>query len=137
MLLVVALSDCALRLSEVLVGASYLVKAQDPKELRHKIHQHQPDVVVLDWRIGGSSWRASDEVPAIISRTTTHPHVILVLPMTSEAVKATALTAGCYDVVSITSVGWEMDVAEGVSSARRSREARRVYPHRTDRLSLH
>lgn len=137
MLLVVALSDCALRLSKTLQGASYVVAVRDGTELRHRVHQHQPDVLVLDWRMGGSWWRASDEVPAIVSRTATRPHVILVLPMISDGIEALAMEMGCYDVVSVTCPGWESDVAESVCAADRARQAWPAVQARAGRGSLH
>lgn len=137
MLLVMALPDCALRLSKVLTEASYVVHVEDAKDLRHRIHQHQPDVVVLDWRMGGSGWRAIDEVPAIVSRTATHPHVIVVTPWASDSVDAQAEKLGCYEVVSVLDQGWDVDVSSSVQAAERDRRCRPLASVAAGRRSLH
>lgn len=137
MLLVVALPDCALRLCKVLTGASYIVAVRDAAELRRRVHGHQPDVVVLDWRMGGSAWRAIDEVPAIVSRTATHPHVIVVAPLVSPMIERSADELGCYEIVSVTDAGWEKDVLEAFSTARLERQESPHPSFRRNRAQLH
>lgn len=136
MLLVIALPDCALRLSKVLTRAHYVVAVRDASELLLRVHEHQPDVVVLDWRMGGSAWRAVDEVPAIISEMTT-PHVILVLPWLSAEVDREAAQMGCYDAVSLTSSVWAQETAECVAAAAADRRRHPLVVRQLSRGSLH
>jgi DNA-binding response OmpR family regulator len=137
MTLVIALPDLALRLSELLTDAQYVVRVQDGADLRHTIHSYQPDVVVLDWRMGGSAWRAIDEVTAIVERTTTHPYVIALLPKVSTKINAEAAKAGCYNVVSVDGAGAVRRVVDAVGVARRARHARRPESRRVNRQALH
>lgn len=137
MTLVIALSDLALRLSGLLAGASYVVKVEDGTDLRHRVHSYQPDIIVLDWRIGGSKWKAIEEVTAIVERTATHPYVIVLLPKVSGKIKSEAAKAGCYNVVSADGAGLEKRVAYAVSVAQKARKARSPDPRRVSRQSLH
>jgi CheY-like chemotaxis protein len=137
MTLVIALPDLALKLSELLTDARYVVRVQDGADLRHTIHSYQPDVVVLDWRMGGSAWRALDEVTAIVERTTTHPYVIALLPKVSPKIKREAAKAGCYNVVNVGAAGAERKILEAVGVAQRARHARKIDGRRVSRESLH
>lgn len=137
MTLVVALPDLALRLSAILTGARYVVRVHDGADLRHRIHSYQPDIVLLDWRLGGNIWRAIDEVPAIVERTATHPYVIALLPSASWRVKEEAAKIGCYNVVNVGAAGADRKVVEAVAVARRARAARRPEPRRVSRQHLH
>jgi DNA-binding NarL/FixJ family response regulator len=137
MILVIALPDLALRLSGLLHNARYIVRVEDGKDLRHRVHSYQPDVVVLDWRIGGSMWRALDEVTAIVERTTTHPYVIALLPKTSPRIKSEAAKLGCYDVISVNASGVDRKIVDAVELAQRARAARRAEHRRVSRAHLH
>lgn len=137
MVLVIALPDLALRLSEKLIGASYVVRVDDGADLRHRVHSYQPDIVLLDWRIGGNVWRAMDEVTAIVERTTTHPYVIAMLPKTTVKIRSEAAKIGCYNVVNVDAVGGEQRVLDAVAVAKRARWARRPDLRRASRASLH
>jgi len=137
MILVIALPDLALKLSGLLTGARYVVRVEDASDLRHRVYSHQPDIVVLDWRMGGNGWRAMDEVTAIVERTTTHPYVIALLPKVTSRIKSEAATAGCYNVISADGDDLERRVVAAVSVARRARQARRPDLRRVSRQSLH
>lgn len=137
MILVIALPDLALRLSEILTGACYVVRVYDAADLRHRIHSYQPDIVLLDWRIGGSAWKAMDEVTAIVERTTTHPYVIAMLPKTTTKIRCQAAKIGCYNVVNVDAAGSEQRVLDVVAVAKRARWARRPAPRRVSREGLH
>jgi DNA-binding response OmpR family regulator len=137
MTLVIALPDLALRLSGILTGARYVVRVQDGADLRHIVHEYQPDVVVLDWRVGGSAWRALDEVTAIVERTTSHPYVIALLPKITKKIKSVAASVGCYNVINVGAAGAEQRVVEAVGVARRAHHARRLEGRRVSRACLH
>jgi CheY-like chemotaxis protein len=138
MVLVIALPDLALRISGLLGGAAYLVHVVDGPELRHRVHSHQPDVILLDYRMGGSSWRAVDEVTAIAERTATRPNVIALLPNTSKEIDREAARRGCYDVVSVASTSFDCEILESVAAANLSRRRRRLHPlSPSSRSSLH
>lgn len=137
MVLVIALPDLALKLSGFLVGARYVVRVEDGKDLRHQVHEYQPDIVVLDWRIGGSCWRAIDEVTAIAGRTATQPYVIAILPAVTRQIKREAARAGCYDVVNASASDCVRQVVECVSVARMARACRQIEPRRLSRAQLH
>jgi DNA-binding NarL/FixJ family response regulator len=139
MVLVIALPDLALQLSRVVPGARYVlhVEGDDGRELRHQVHLHQPEVVVLDWRMGGNAWRAIDEVPAIVSRTQSRPHVIAVLPWVSKKVERAAADAGCFDVLSPRSPGFERDLLSAVEAARLDHRQPENEARRLSRDDLH
>lgn len=137
MVLVIALPDLALRLSELLTGARYLVRVEDGTDLRHLVYSYQPDILVLDWRIGGSKWRALDEVTTLVERTKTHPYVIALLPKVTGKIKSEAAKAGCYNVVNVDAAGAEQTIVEVVDVARRARHARRLEQRRASRQALH
>lgn len=136
-ILCVALPDLALIVSRLVVGARYVVKVKDGKDLRHQIHEHQPDVVLLDWRIGGNKWRSIDEVPAIVERTTSHPAVIVLLPHTTLSVEQEAAERDCYDAISVTDEDFAISLRRSVDEAERLRLARPPAPRRSARASLH
>jgi DNA-binding response OmpR family regulator len=137
MVLVIALPDLALRLSELLSGASYVVRVDDATDLRRQVHSYQPNVVVLDWRIGGNAWRAMDEVTAIVERTTTHPYVIALLPKVTKRIKSEAAKIGCYNVVNVDAVDGDQRIVAAVTVARRARQARLQECRRVPRQALH
>lgn len=139
MLLVVAMPDLALRLSRFLPRANYVlnVGGDDGKELRHQVYKHQPDVLILDWRVGGNLWRVIDEVPAIISRTASQPHVIAMLPWTSRQVEQVAAESGCFEVVNVSASGFDRDVLSAVAAARRDRYEQPPECRRVARGGLH
>lgn len=137
MVLVIALPDLAVKLAKFLHNVEYVVQVQDGKDLRHQVYSRQPDVVVLDWRMGGSLWRAVDEVPAIVERTGSHPHVVALLPRVTREVKKEAAKLGCYDVVNADASGVARRVAESVELAQESRARRKVERRRVSRGDLH
>lgn len=137
MVLVIAWPDLALRVCKVVEGARYITHVTDGIDLRHRVHEHQPDVIVLDWRMGGSLWRAIDEVPAIVSRTSTHPYVIAVLPSTSGVIERQAGRGECYDVVDLSASCFERELAEAVGTATRARTARPHLRYRVEKSDLH
>lgn len=138
-MLVVALPDLAIRVSRILSGASYVtrVDGKDGTELRHQVHCHQPDVLILDWRVGGSGWRALDEVPAIVSRTTSRPHVIALLPKTSSAVEEAVAESGCFDAFCVSDPDLDQGLIEAVEAALLDRSRHRPDLRRVSRADLH
>jgi hypothetical protein len=87
--------------------------------------------------MGGSRWRAIDEVSAIISRTESQPHVIALLPWTDRKVKETAAKAGCFDAINALGEDFDQDVMEAVEAALLDREHHRPEPRRVSRAGLH
>ena len=127
MVLVVALPDLALTASRVLSRpVSYIVRVDDARELREKCIAYEPDIVVLDWRMGGSKWRAIDEVPAIAHCAGSRPYVIMLLPATCPMTDAEAARKGCYDVVTASDDDFVHELAGAVSSAVRARLRRQT-----------
>lgn len=137
MVLVVALPDLALIISKLLTGARYVVRVEDGADLRRRITGHQPDVVLLDWRMGGSGWRAIDEVAAITDRTPTCPYVIALLPTVTAKIKSEAAKAGCYNVVNVGAAGGARRVVAAVIVATKARLARHLVLRRIPRNELH
>lgn len=137
MVLVIALPDLARKLCKVLFDHQCITKVEDGKELRHVVHVHQPQIVVLDWRMGGSRWRALDEVTAIRERTATHPSVIAMLPKVTKDVKLEAAKLGCYDVVNVGVAGAARRVADSVELALQARLVKPVEIRRVSRDDLH
>lgn len=136
--LVVALVDLAQQLSQLIEGSvSYVVRVGSPADLRHRVHEHQPDIVVLDWRMGGNRWRAIDEVTAITERTASHPYVIVMLPHTSTAIEREDARLGCYDVVSVSDEDFDRQVVDAVETAAKARRARKIPRRRVARDDLH
>jgi DNA-binding NtrC family response regulator len=138
--LVVALPDLAERLSRLPIsGMNYVVnvRQEDARDLRHKVHSYQPHVVILDWRMGGSSWRAIDEVPAIVDRTATHPQVIVILPHRSRVIDREAARKGAYDVVSAVAGDFDRDVCDAVATAKKARQVRKTETSRVSRKNFH
>lgn len=138
-LLVVALPDLAVEISQVVSNANYLlsVGGADGTELRHQVHCHQPDIIILDYRVGGSGWRAIDEVPAIVSRTTTHPHVIAVLPSVSRKIETTAAHRQCWDVISVRGANFHHDLRDALHAAAIDRQEHAPALKRVCRDDLH
>lgn len=138
MVLVIALPDLAKRVCAVVPDAiGYVVSVDSPSDLRHRVYTYQPDIVLLDSRMGGSSWMAIEEVPAIVGRTESHPYVIMLLPWTTEEVEREAVKRQCYDVVSVASEDFESDVWAAVQTARKARLARDVPRRAVRRKNYH
>jgi CheY-like chemotaxis protein len=137
MILVIALPDLARRISESVLGASYVVNVESESDLRHRVYSHQPDLILLDHRIGGSTWRAIDQVTAIVERTATHPLVIALLPRTSRTIEREAAKLGVYDVLSVSSDGFDRELVEAVSEAAEDRLTHRRDHWGPSRQTLH
>jgi DNA-binding NarL/FixJ family response regulator len=136
--LIVALPDLANRVSRYIKeSVAFVVKTDTPSELRHRVHSYQPNVVVLDYRMGGSAWRAIDEVPAIVSRTASTPRVIVVLPWRAREVDEQAADLDCYDIVSAENRDFDEELAEAVESALRSSPGHQALSRRVSRDDLH
>lgn len=123
LVLAVAMVDLAIEISGLVPGARYVLNVESGKDLRHQIHDHQPDVVLLDWRLGGNLWRAIDEVPAIVERTTSHPYVIVLLPHTTQKVEEEAAERDCYDVISVNDADFPTCLRRSLYEAERARIA--------------
>lgn len=72
-------------------------------QLRRRIYQEQPKVILLDVRFGGQFFRVVEIVPTIIKKTASRPRVILILPAPSKEVEDEASKLGCFDVLVFTS----------------------------------
>lgn len=136
-ILCVALPDLAVEVSRLISGARYIVKVFDGKDLRHQVHEHQPDILLLDWRLGGSLWRAIDEVPAIVERTISRPSVIVMLPHTTLRVEQEAAERDCYDAISVSDVDFPSCLRRSVDEAERARHVHPPIRRRVARAALH
>jgi CheY-like chemotaxis protein len=135
MILVLALPDLAQKIAPLLEGTrAYVVRVTDETELRHKVYGHQPEIIILDYRMGGSKWRAVDQVPLIVERTESKPYVIAVLPYSSKRVEREAARLACYDVVVFTPRTFARELCEVVATARAARRARQAEPVRRQKL---
>lgn len=124
LVMVLANAELAKRISEVVKGqVVYVVRVKDAIELHHKVYSHQPDILILDWSIGGSVYKATDQIPLIMERTSSKPHIICLLPWRSRAVDREAAKLGCYDVVSVNAKNFLRELGERISVAKASRAA--------------
>lgn len=141
MVLVVALPELALAIGELLEGPrNYIVSVEGPKDLRHRIYREQPEIVVLDWRIGGSGWRAVDEVTAIADRTHSQPYVIVIVPKLDRKIAAEAAKRDCYNMVVFNEKklkAFEADLVSALEVAHAARRAREVAPRRSPKGGYH
>lgn len=138
-LLVIALPDLAKRIAKVLEGeANYIVRTlADGKELRHVVHAHQPDILLLDYRCGANRFRSIDEVPAIVDRTASLPTVIMILPEFGPLIEREAARLNCYDVVNESDPEFLVDLSDAVSTAIRDWRHRKPEPRRKEKEDLH
>lgn len=141
MVLVVALPELALAIGELLEGPrDYITAVADAKELRRKIHSVQPQIIVLDWRIGGNGWRAVDEIAAISERTRSQPYVIAVVPWLNRRVAKLAAEQDCYNMVVFNEKkmkAWAADLVSALQVAHAARQAREVAPRRSEKKHYH
>lgn len=138
MTLVIALADLAERISRLIEGPKfYVLKVSDEKELRRKVCDHRPEVLLLDSRVGGNRWRAIDQVPAILRECRSVPSVIALLPHTSKGVEREAARLGCYDVVPVNQRSFDRDLLMAVSTAMVARSAADELPNQCARAGLH
>lgn len=136
---VIATADVHLarKLGEAITGRkSYILSASDEKELRHLVHSSQPEVLVLDVRLGGNRYRAMAEVPRLML-TRSHPAVILLIPWRSTAVREEAGRMGCYEVVVIGRPSFLRQLSQAVIEAADARLAGALEPPRRGHGSLH
>lgn len=76
------------------------IKADEAQQqLRRRIYEEQPDIILLDVQFGGSSFRVIDSVPRILEETKSKPKVILIVPFQSDAAEEEAARLGCFDVL--------------------------------------
>lgn len=92
----------------------------DETELRHKIHQTQPEVVVLDVRFGGQRYRVIEQAPAIML-CNSGPAVILILPWNEDRVIDEAAVQGCFDAISLSHPSFDLEVSRSVLEAKAAR----------------
>lgn len=126
MMVVIATADpdLARRMGEVIESRkTYLVKIEDATEFRHKIHSNQPEVVILDVRLGGSRFEALQELPAIVTEVRSRPAVIVLLPWTSEIAKSAAAELGAFEVLSLDRRSWIRELPRVVLDAQAARLA--------------
>lgn len=116
--------EIALQIGEVIEGRrSYIMKAKSDTNFRHQVHQNQPLVLVVDARLGGSSFEAVHGLPKIIENVKSKPLCVVLLPDESEAARSAALDFGAYEVVVTSVPSWLENLAEAVTDARVSRLA--------------
>ena len=99
-----------------------LSTALEPIELRHRVHQTQPEAVVLDVRYGGNRYRVIEQAPGIMAANS-GPAVILLLPWDSDAVIDEAARQGCFDAISLSHPAFDAEVARSVLEAKAARLA--------------
>jgi DNA-binding NarL/FixJ family response regulator len=129
----------ALKLGRAIEGEkAYLVHAGSARELRHQVHACQPEVVVLDVRLGGNLFRALDEAARLIA-TRSQPAVVVLTPVRARAVEREAGRLGCFDVINLDRRACAAHVARAVSEAAAARlsGALEPPPRRRARESLH
>lgn len=129
----------AQRLGDVIDGRKgYIVTPQSQKELRHRLHQVQPEVIVLDVTFGGNDYRVLDEVLAF-NAIRSGPAVIALLPWTSATAKRQASCVGCFEVLVTSRRLFERKVALAVRDALQARAAGALadIPKRHEKGSLH
>lgn len=113
--------ELAERLTAAIEGRkAILVAPYDETELRHKVHQMQPEVVVLDVRYGGNLYRVIDQAPGIMA-CKSGPAVILLLPWNSDAVVDEAARQGCFDAISLFHPSFDAEVSRSVLDAKAAR----------------
>lgn len=76
-----------------------IAQAGTAKELRYHIHELQPRLLILDVRIGGSTYRALGSVPRLTT-VRSRPATLAILPCRSIAAERAAMDYGCVDVLS-------------------------------------
>lgn len=109
----------------------------DETELRHKVHQTQPEVVVLDVRFGGNRYRVIEQAPAIML-CDSGPAVIMLLPWNDDRVIEEAGVQGCFDAISLSHPSFGLEVSRSVLEAKAARLSGALErPKRPSRKSLH
>jgi DNA-binding NarL/FixJ family response regulator len=122
MVLVAAWPEVAMEIgAQLLDEKAYACKVMHPHELRHAVKKTQPDVVVLDVRIGGSRWRAVEGVQRL-RLCESRPEVIALVPRRSRAVDREMARQGCYGVVDLSVGSWPDALVRAVETAHQIRE---------------
>jgi DNA-binding NarL/FixJ family response regulator len=113
--------ELAQRLNTAIEGRkALLTQALEPIELRHRVHQVQPEVVVLDVRFGGNLYRVIEQTPGIMLANS-GPAVILLLPWQSDEVVDEAARQGCFDAISLSHPSFDAEVSRSVLDAKAAR----------------
>lgn len=107
----VVIATCDVGLARKIGGAiesdkTYILKAENAVEFRHRLHSWQPEVVILDVRLGGNRFEALQELPAICEDVRSHPAVIVLLPWYSSIAKGAAAELGAFEVLSLDRRSW-------------------------------
>ena len=98
-LIAVGDEELALAIGRLIAGEKgYALPTETDTELRRRLHEAQPDGVILDVTIGGQRWSAMASIPRIAA-VRSSPAIVLVTPRPSRAVDRAAAAWGCYDVV--------------------------------------
>src|SRR5262245_49576650 len=139
LLLVMAYPDLAKELIKVTANyqASYVVGVSDELDLRAKAHAKQPQVIVLDYRIGGSRFRAIDEAPYLSNLVASQPYVIAILPKTSRVIEQEAARKACYDVLVFKGRAFLDQLRETLRVALQARAHRKIQPLRLRKEHFH
>lgn len=115
---------------------TFIADAFDATDLRHRIHQLQPSVVVIDVRFGGSGYRVLGAVPRL-EGVTSRPQAIALLPWFAQDAYDEAITLGCFDVLALTSSDFSSEVARAVTLAEQERAAKLKKNDRAPRFLVH
>lgn len=114
-------TDLAETLMRAIDGRKAILATEiDATELRHKVHQTQPEVVLLDVRFGGNRYRVIEQAPGIMLARS-GPAVVLLLPWDSDAVIDEAARQGCFDAISLSHPSFATEVARSVLDAKAAR----------------
>lgn len=142
-------AEIAKRLGELIEGQkTYLLgpsdrlavnagtEEEEARRFRHAVHSAQPDVMVLDVRVGKQVFKALDHVRRLLE-VDSAPAMILLLPFSSRTVRSAAAALGCYDVILIDRRrAYEQKVANAVVDALAAR-ASGALPKRRVSESVH
>lgn len=139
MLVMIATTDqkLALKLGAAIeTEKSYLLRVTSGEQLVEEIDSMQPDVLVLDVKIGGNDFRALGELPTILDAEH-EPAVIVVIPWKSIIVVREASRLGCFEVIRSDVRGFERRVSRAAWDAQAARLSGLLAPRRRSAGLLH
>jgi hypothetical protein len=114
----------------------FIAHADDPKSLRHEIHNIQPSVVIIDARFGAQDYRAFLAIPRIVG-VRSKPQTIALMPWFSQRCYEEVLKMGAFEALDITSEDFSTEIARVVELAERERTSRLRRQVDDDPVTLH
>jgi DNA-binding response OmpR family regulator len=106
MVLVIAWPEIAMEVGKCIADEKmYACDVRNVVDLRHRVKRTQPDLVIIDVRIGGSGWRAVDEL-ARLRLTGSRPDVLPLVPKKTRGVTKQCAEMGCYNLVDLSVGSW-------------------------------